>query len=92
MCVGWSVVWSMSLLKANLFIPNNFYEWFQVSEGLDFADVNGRAVVVTGLPFPPKMDAKVCQLESSFAFLCSVHGLILIILFPLGSPQDEFLR
>jgi len=35
------------------------YGYFQVSEGLDFADVNGRAVVITGLPFPPKMDAKV---------------------------------
>ena len=32
---------------------------FQVSEGLDFADINGRAVVITGLPFPPKMDPKV---------------------------------
>ena len=31
----------------------------QVSEGLDFADVNGRAVVITGLPYPPRMDPKV---------------------------------
>ncbi|XP_070556036.1 LOW QUALITY PROTEIN: regulator of telomere elongation helicase 1-like [Ptychodera flava] len=31
----------------------------KVSEGLDFADNNGRAVVITGLPFPPRMDAKV---------------------------------
>ncbi|KAL9980948.1 hypothetical protein ACROYT_G009592 [Oculina patagonica] len=37
----------------------------KVSEGLDFADVNGRAVVITGLPFPPKMDAKV-RLKMSF--------------------------
>ena len=41
-----------------------------MSEGLDFADINGRAVVITGLPFPPKMDAKVrlwcvCVLEIS---------------------------
>lgn len=81
MCVGQSVVWSISLLKANLFIPYNFYEWFQVSEGLDFADVNGRAVVITGLPFPPKMDAKVCQLESSFAFLCSVLYTVYMVSF-----------
>ena len=25
----------------------------KVSEGLDFADKNGRAVIITGLPFPP---------------------------------------
>ena len=35
------------------------YIWPQVSEGLDFADSNGRAVIVTGLPFPPRFDAKV---------------------------------
>ena len=33
--------------------------FFQVSEGLDFADINGRAVVITGLPYPPRMDPKV---------------------------------
>lgn len=31
----------------------------QASEGLDFADTFGRAVVITGLPFPPKMDPRV---------------------------------
>ena len=31
----------------------------KVSEGLDFADMNGRAVVITGLPFPPKADPRV---------------------------------
>ena len=31
----------------------------KVSEGLDFADNNGRAVIVTGLPFPPLKDTKV---------------------------------
>lgn len=81
MCVAQSVVWSISMLKANLFIPNNFYEWFQVSEGLDFADVNGRAVVITGLPFPPKMDAKVSHLESSFAFLCCVLNTVYMVSF-----------
>ena len=33
----------------------------KVSEGLDFADANGRAVIVTGIPFPPKLDPKVSQ-------------------------------
>jgi len=32
---------------------------YKVSEGLDFSDCNGRAVVITGLPFPPVMDPKV---------------------------------
>ncbi|XP_049283993.1 regulator of telomere elongation helicase 1 homolog [Anopheles funestus] len=31
----------------------------KVSEGLDFADANGRAVMITGLPFPPLKDARV---------------------------------
>ncbi|XP_034029355.1 regulator of telomere elongation helicase 1 [Thalassophryne amazonica] len=31
----------------------------KASEGLDFADVFGRGVIITGLPFPPKMDPKV---------------------------------
>lgn len=37
----------------------------KVSEGLDFADINGRGVVITGLPFPPKMDPKV-RLKMTF--------------------------
>ncbi|XP_068158803.1 regulator of telomere elongation helicase 1 homolog [Drosophila tropicalis] len=31
----------------------------KVSEGLDFADRNGRAVIITGLPYPPLKDPKV---------------------------------
>ncbi|XP_029968849.1 regulator of telomere elongation helicase 1 [Salarias fasciatus] len=31
----------------------------KASEGLDFADTFGRGVVVTGLPFPPKLDPRV---------------------------------
>lgn len=31
----------------------------KVAEGLDFADVNGRAVIITGLPYPPLKDPKV---------------------------------
>lgn len=31
----------------------------QASEGLDFADMNGRGVVVTGLPYPPRKDPRV---------------------------------
>lgn len=31
----------------------------KVSEGLDFTDANGRAVIITGLPNPPARDPKV---------------------------------
>ena len=31
----------------------------KVSEGVDFADNNGRGVIVTGLPFPSVNDPKV---------------------------------
>eukprot|EP00794_Sanderia_malayensis_P019946 gene19946-21899_t len=31
----------------------------KVSEGLDFANENGRVVIVTGLPFPPRKDPRV---------------------------------
>jgi regulator of telomere elongation helicase 1 len=37
----------------------------KVSEGLDFMDVNGRAVIVTGLPYPPLMDTYV-KLKRSY--------------------------
>ncbi|XP_041801882.1 regulator of telomere elongation helicase 1 isoform X2 [Chelmon rostratus] len=31
----------------------------KASEGLDFADAFGRGVIITGLPYPPKMDPRV---------------------------------
>uniref|UniRef100_A0A672UHH9 Regulator of telomere elongation helicase 1 n=1 Tax=Strigops habroptila TaxID=2489341 RepID=A0A672UHH9_STRHB len=31
----------------------------KASEGLDFADRNGRGVIITGLPFPPRMEPRV---------------------------------
>ncbi|KAM4692012.1 regulator of telomere elongation helicase 1 [Rhinophrynus dorsalis] len=31
----------------------------KASEGLDFADSNGRGVIITGLPFPPRMDPRI---------------------------------
>ena len=30
----------------------------KVAEGLDFADDNGRACIITGLPYPPLKDAR----------------------------------
>ncbi|NWI66671.1 RTEL1 helicase, partial [Todus mexicanus] len=31
----------------------------KASEGLDFADRNGRGVIITGLPFPPRMEPRI---------------------------------
>uniref|UniRef100_A0A669NZN1 Regulator of telomere elongation helicase 1 n=1 Tax=Phasianus colchicus TaxID=9054 RepID=A0A669NZN1_PHACC len=31
----------------------------KASEGLDFADMNGRGVIITGLPFPPRWEPRV---------------------------------
>lgn len=42
-----------------------------MSEGLDFSDNNGRAVVITGLPFPPRLDPKVIL---KMKFLDEVKG------------------
>lgn len=42
----------------------------KVSEGLDFADINGRAVVITGLPYPPRMDPKVHKGFKLSSFRC----------------------
>uniref|UniRef100_A0A803Y4Q7 Regulator of telomere elongation helicase 1 n=1 Tax=Meleagris gallopavo TaxID=9103 RepID=A0A803Y4Q7_MELGA len=33
--------------------------WQCASEGLDFADMNGRGVIITGLPFPPRWEPRV---------------------------------
>lgn len=48
----------------NLIYKNVFY-CFKVSEGLDFANDNGRTVIVIGIPFPPSLDPKV-KLKMSF--------------------------
>jgi len=34
---------------------------FKVSEGLDFANSNGRAVIITGLPYPNVKEPKVSR-------------------------------
>ena len=63
-CVGVDT-WTYALLGiiiVHTYIISHFHTcWhpLQVSEGLDFADNNGRAVVITGLPYPPRMDPKV---------------------------------
>ena len=35
-----------------------------MSEGLDFVDKNGRAVVITGIPYAPAKDPKVVMKKS----------------------------
>ncbi|KAI4462768.1 dna repair dead helicase rad3/xp-d subfamily member [Holotrichia oblita] len=41
----------------------------KVSEGLDFADMNGRAVMIIGLPYPPFKDPKVI-LKQRYLDIC----------------------
>ena len=41
----------------------------KVSEGLDFSDRAGRAVVITGLPYPMREDPRVRALQHSHAHL-----------------------
>lgn len=41
----------------------------KVSEGVDFADGRGRAVVITGIPFPNTHDPKVTYFLLSFCFM-----------------------
>jgi regulator of telomere elongation helicase 1 len=36
-----------------------------VSEGIDFADKAGRGVILTGIPYAPKADAKVGLYKSN---------------------------
>lgn len=49
----------------------------KVSEGLDFADRNGRAVIITGLPYPPLKDPRVMLKQKYLdeARLRRKHGL-----------------
>ena len=49
---------STNALK-NFILERYGMEVFQVSEGLDFADKAGRAVVITGIPYAMKTDPKV---------------------------------
>lgn len=42
----------------------------KVSEGLDFADMNGRAVMVVGLPYPPLKEPKVV-LKKRYLDICN---------------------
>lgn len=41
----------------------------KVSEGLDFADMNGRAVIIIGLPYPPLKDPRIV-LKKRYLDIC----------------------
>lgn len=42
----------------------------KVSEGLDFADVNGRGVIIIGLPYPPVKEPKII-LKKRYLDICN---------------------
>lgn len=44
----------------------------KISEGLDFADVNGRAVFIIGLPYPPLKDARII-LKKRYLDVCNAN-------------------
>ena len=44
----------------------------KVSEGLDFSDRAGRAVIITGIPYPYLMDPKVPCLLPAMPEVCTV--------------------
>ncbi|XP_066869251.1 regulator of telomere elongation helicase 1 isoform X10 [Kogia breviceps] len=49
----------LEVLKPLFVEPRTKGGFSEASEGLDFADANGRGVIVTGLPYPPRMDPRV---------------------------------
>jgi hypothetical protein len=56
----WLVFLPSCLTSSDMGFPSSFLCFFcQVSEGLDFADGNARAVVIVGIPFPGVRDLKV---------------------------------
>lgn len=48
-------IWSCTLWSS----PPPPHTNLQVSEGLDFADANARAVIIVGLPYPAAYDKQV---------------------------------
>ena len=60
-----------------------------MSEGLDFADVNGRAVIITGLPYPPRMDPRVSHCSNSQRLLCGCMEFILMCYFFMCPDYSE---
>ena len=60
----------------------------QVSEGLDFADMNGRAVIITGQPFPPRMDTRVSQWAVRQWWRSLSHWMSVPLFVSVGDAED----
>lgn len=56
----------------------------KLSEGLDFADMNGRAVILTGLPYPPLKDPKIV-LKRQYLDICRLDDREVCINFIVSS-------
>lgn len=46
-------------INSSLILHFNTSQVWQMSEGINFSDHRGRAVLITGIPYPSKADAKV---------------------------------
>lgn len=52
-------VWALRVWMLSVWKLRKVPQPWQVSEGLDFADANARAVLVVGIPYPNVKDTKV---------------------------------
>lgn len=71
----------------------------KVSEGLDFVDANGRAVMIIGLPYPPMKDPRVI-LKKKYLDICNakdkevcvkVESLFLVVYIYISSIWEEMI-
>lgn len=61
----------------------------KVSEGLDFADMNGRAVIITGLPYSPFKDPRIVLKKRYLQENRTVANQVLQILFYFISMNEK---
>lgn len=63
----------------------------KVSEGLDFVDANGRAVIIIGLPYPPFKDPRII-LKRKYLDTCNAQNKEVNILYRVFSGVETYIR